>query len=113
MSSPIRCIECAIRDASLVCPECDDLFCDPCFRSLHRSGSRAKHVPNPLSHEVESTAASVDSSLFIKETSLSLEMTADSNSMRHMLEQLRKENEALLKTQMMNFQSNLIGKFKS
>lgn len=37
------CVECEDMPASVNCQACEDVFCAPCYRWLHRRGARAKH----------------------------------------------------------------------
>ncbi|KAF7302069.1 B box-type domain-containing protein [Mycena indigotica] len=43
------CIECEDQPAEVSCETCADVFCEVCYASQHRKGSRQKHVMKPLS----------------------------------------------------------------
>ncbi|KAJ3163108.1 hypothetical protein HDU86_002277 [Geranomyces michiganensis] len=42
------CVECEDQPADLFCEQCADDFCEVCFFSLHRKGSRKKHTTTKL-----------------------------------------------------------------
>ncbi|TEB30057.1 hypothetical protein FA13DRAFT_1755222 [Coprinellus micaceus] len=42
------CIECEDQPADLVCENCDDKYCEVCFASQHRKGSRKSHTTKLL-----------------------------------------------------------------
>nr|GAT58374.1 predicted protein [Mycena chlorophos] len=42
------CIECEDQPAEVLCETCADIFCEVCYASQHRKGSRQKHVVKPL-----------------------------------------------------------------
>lgn len=44
----IHCVECEAAAASLRCITCTDAFCEPCFRLVHRKGTKASHAWQPL-----------------------------------------------------------------
>ena len=46
----ILCVNCNDREAQSICNECDDVFCNKCFESLHTKGHRSKHARNPIPH---------------------------------------------------------------
>lgn len=48
------CIECEDQPASLFCMQCTDDFCDVCYQSVHRKGSRRKHMAKFLNGNVGS-----------------------------------------------------------
>ncbi|KAL4264334.1 Protein of unknown function DUF2009 [Pleurotus pulmonarius] len=43
------CVECEDQPAQLLCETCLDKFCEVCFASQHRKGSRKRHATKPLS----------------------------------------------------------------
>ncbi|KAJ6451499.1 hypothetical protein C8R47DRAFT_1170128 [Mycena vitilis] len=43
-----NCVECEDQPAEVRCETCADVFCDVCFASQHRKGSRKLHVVKPL-----------------------------------------------------------------
>ncbi|KAJ7693870.1 hypothetical protein B0H17DRAFT_1058526 [Mycena rosella] len=43
------CIECEDQPAEVRCETCSDVFCEVCYASQHRKGSRKLHVVKPLS----------------------------------------------------------------
>ena len=44
----VKCIECG-EAAALHCKECDDNYCDSCFKSMHRRGNKRHHTSVPIS----------------------------------------------------------------
>ena len=50
------CCECEDQAASLLCVQCDERFCKPCWGSQHRRGNRAAHKVQPLLGEVMARA---------------------------------------------------------
>ncbi|KAJ6515440.1 hypothetical protein C8R45DRAFT_956550 [Mycena sanguinolenta] len=51
-SKPVEdgtCIECEDQPAEVRCETCADVFCEVCYASQHRKGSRKLHVVKPLS----------------------------------------------------------------
>ncbi|CAM9210888.1 unnamed protein product [Discosporangium mesarthrocarpum] len=46
------CVECEDQHAEMVCLSCGELFCRPCWGSLHRRGKRAAHVTQVLLGEL-------------------------------------------------------------
>ncbi|KAH7102964.1 hypothetical protein BKA62DRAFT_636934 [Auriculariales sp. MPI-PUGE-AT-0066] len=46
--NPLACVECEDQSAQLRCEQCSDLFCDVCFQSQHRKGSRKTHTTTPV-----------------------------------------------------------------
>ena len=47
------CVECEDMPAQLSCLQCQDDFCQVCFQSLHRKGTRKHHVAKRLTEEDE------------------------------------------------------------
>ncbi|KAF7352414.1 hypothetical protein MVEN_01205900 [Mycena venus] len=50
-SKPVEegtCIECEDQPAEVLCETCADIFCEVCYASQHRKGSRKLHVVKPL-----------------------------------------------------------------
>ncbi|KAJ3243745.1 hypothetical protein HDU78_011812 [Chytriomyces hyalinus] len=45
------CVECEDQPASLLCKTCADAFCEVCFHSQHRKGSRKQHLSTPIPHD--------------------------------------------------------------
>ncbi|KAI8840915.1 hypothetical protein BC829DRAFT_446831 [Chytridium lagenaria] len=45
------CVECEDTPASINCLQCQDDFCEVCFQSQHRKGSRKKHASKRLASE--------------------------------------------------------------
>ncbi|KAJ7068719.1 hypothetical protein C8F01DRAFT_620870 [Mycena amicta] len=51
------CVECEDQPAEVFCETCADVFCDVCYASQHRKGSRQKHVVKPLAPREKSKAS--------------------------------------------------------
>lgn len=47
------CSECGDQAASLSCEQCEDEFCDVCFKAMHRKGVRKTHTFKRLREEVK------------------------------------------------------------
>ena len=47
-SGTAMCVECEDMPASVSCSACEDVFCAPCYRWIHRKGNRASHPITPL-----------------------------------------------------------------
>ncbi|KAL0950208.1 hypothetical protein HGRIS_010200 [Hohenbuehelia grisea] len=45
------CIECEDQPAQVLCETCSDNYCEVCFASQHRKGSRKRHAVKPLSEQ--------------------------------------------------------------
>ena len=43
-----RCEQCGISNASVICRQCVEPFCDPCFALIHSGGRRRDHVATPI-----------------------------------------------------------------
>ncbi|KAF7332450.1 B box-type domain-containing protein [Mycena kentingensis (nom. inval.)] len=52
------CIECEDQPAEVLCETCADAFCEVCYASQHRKGSRQKHVVKPLTDREKVASAS-------------------------------------------------------
>ncbi|KAJ7591437.1 hypothetical protein C8J56DRAFT_935571 [Mycena floridula] len=51
------CIECEDQPAQLFCESCSDAYCDVCFASQHRKGTRKNHVTKPLASATKPTSS--------------------------------------------------------
>lgn len=40
---PFTCVECEDQEASLLCIDCNETFCGPCYQQQHRRGNRTQH----------------------------------------------------------------------
>jgi len=43
-----QCCECEDQVAEVVCEGCDELYCQPCWGSIHRRGKRSEHHSQPI-----------------------------------------------------------------
>ncbi|KZV94245.1 hypothetical protein EXIGLDRAFT_673222 [Exidia glandulosa HHB12029] len=46
--NPLACVECEDQPAQIRCDQCEDQFCEVCFHSQHRKGSRKGHTTTPV-----------------------------------------------------------------
>ncbi|KAJ7098738.1 hypothetical protein B0H15DRAFT_945245 [Mycena belliarum] len=70
------CIECEDQPAEVRCETCADVFCEVCYASQHRKGSRKLHVVKPLSGQ-EKTKTKLSPEVVAAETDA---MDADGDS---------------------------------
>ncbi|EJF62276.1 hypothetical protein DICSQDRAFT_58739 [Dichomitus squalens LYAD-421 SS1] len=54
------CVECEDQPAQVFCETCSDNFCEVCFASQHRKGTRKRHASKPLSGHQEKKAKAND-----------------------------------------------------
>ena len=43
ISDLLRCVECKIGAALILCDHCEDVFCGKCFSKIHKNGRRKNH----------------------------------------------------------------------
>ncbi|KAK9472762.1 uncharacterized protein V1510DRAFT_416844 [Dipodascopsis tothii] len=60
---PSLCVECADQPAETFCETCDEQFCSVCFKYLHRTGGRKKHVSRRHNVAGDAADSSVDSKM--------------------------------------------------
>ncbi|KAK7062122.1 hypothetical protein R3P38DRAFT_2833542 [Favolaschia claudopus] len=64
VSKPVEegtCVECEDQPAEVRCETCADVFCEVCYASQHRKGSRKLHVVKPLSSKKPQPVAAAQS----------------------------------------------------
>ncbi|KAJ3221316.1 hypothetical protein HK099_003599 [Clydaea vesicula] len=63
------CTECEDQPTQLFCEQCQDDFCDVCFQSIHRKGTRKKHTTKKLVSKYSNTTSNGINSKMSKEVS--------------------------------------------